>query len=116
MKKFCLILLNILPFVVYVAFKKYGANVSYYMIIPWFITTVVNTVFSKSKKELLVYNSILLLSSALGIFFNGQCTCYDSIGEAIMYLEMIIAAIIILVLTAVELLIKHFYEKRKQRK
>lgn len=119
LKKFAVILLNILPFAVFVSLYKFGGNVGLFMPLPQLLITVVNTVYAGSKKELLLYNGILLVSSVAGIYVNGQLyfkyICYDMEGVAVMEVEMLAAVVFIIIFTVNEFLIRYFYEREKNR-
>lgn len=110
-----IILLNILPCVVFVGLYRCGAMVGLQMPIPQLLITIKNATFAKSKKEFLVYNCILLVSSVAGIYANGQLyfkyICYDVVGEAIMVVGIFAAIVLIIVYTAIEML--YFFRKKK---
>lgn len=116
--KLCLILLNLLPLAIFAGFYRYGANVSFYMLPVLALLTVINVFLAASKEEFLIYNIVLLLSSALGVFASGQLyfkyVYYDSEGEAVMGLEMLAAVILIFVLTVIEFLFRALYDRRKR--
>lgn len=86
------------------------------------ILSVVNLCFSKSKKELVIYNLILLIFSAIGINIQGRLYFHSLPDKQIWYnLEgsltyQIITYIQIIVSTLVmgiEILIKNFQIKKK---
>lgn len=118
-KKFGIILLNILPFAVFVSLYKFGGNVGLFMPLPQLLITVVNTVYAGSKKELLLYNGILLISSAAGIYVDGQLYFkyinFDVEGAAVMEVEMLAAAVLIIIFTVIEFLIRYFHEREENR-
>ena len=115
-RKYCVILLNVLPFAVFVSLYQFGGNVGLWMPFPQLFITVINTRYAGAKKELFIYNGILLLSSVAGIFVNGQLyfkyICYDVEGVMVVEAEMLAAVILILIYTAVEFLIRYFYDKK----
>lgn len=114
-KRLRIILLNILPCVIIVGLYRLGGMISLQMPMPLLVITVINAIFAKSKKEFLIYNGILLVSSVAGIYANGQLyfkyICYDVVGEAIMVVEIFAAIVLILIYTAIEML--YFYSKKK---
>lgn len=116
LRKFSIILLNILPFAVFASLYRYGANVGLCMLLPQLFITIINTIFAKSKKDFLVYNGILLISSVAGIFVNSQLyfkyICYDTEGVAVMKFEIFVAIVLILIFTAIELLIRYFQNNK----
>ncbi len=116
-RKVCIILVNILPFAVFVSLYQYGGNVGLCMPLPQFLITVVNTIYAGTKKELLMYNGILLISSAAGIFANGQLyfryICYDDEGVMVMMAEIMAAVVLISIFTAVEFLIRYLHDKKR---
>lgn len=117
LRKFCIILFNILPFAVFVSLYKYGGNVGLCMPLPQLLVTIINAIFAKSKKEFLVYNGILLISSVAGIFVNSQLyfkyICYDTEGVLVMEYEIFVAIVLILIFTAIEFLIRYFHDKKR---
>lgn len=117
-RKLCLMLLNILPLAIFAGFYRYGGNVCFYMLPVLALLTVINVFLSPSKEEFLTYNVVLLLSSILGIFANGQLyfkyVCYDSVGEMVLGVELLAVVILIAVLTVIELLLKAIYDKKKR--
>lgn len=116
LRKFSIILLNILPFAIFASLYRYGANVGLCMPFPQLLITILNTIFAKSKKEFLVYNSILLISSVAGILVNSQLyfkyICYDIEGVLVMKFEIFVAIVLILIFTAIEFLIRYFHDKK----
>lgn len=114
---FCIILLNILPCAVYVNLYSYGATVSLYMPFIQLCITILNTIFAKSKKEFLMYNGILLISSVAGIFVNSQLYFkyirYDIEGVLVMKAEILVAILLVLIFTVIEFLIKYFNDKKR---
>ncbi len=118
MKKLSLFILNILLIIPFILFYENGGMVAIFMLPIWFIMTVINTACSKKIKEILLYNGILMLFATVGIFVCGQLyfkyVFWDSMGEAGIFLEMIIEVINIIVLTVFECLIK--YNDKKPEK
>lgn len=118
LKKFGIILLNILPFAVFINLYKYGANVGMYMLLPQLLITIINTIFSKLKRKFLLYNCILLISSVAGISINSQLyfkyICYDTEGVAVAKFEIFVAIVLILIFTIIEFLIKYFRDKKRR--
>lgn len=117
LRRFCLILLNILPCAVFVSLYKYGAIVSLYMPFMQLWITIINTIFAKSKKGFLMYNGILLISSVAGILGNSQLYFkyirYDIEGVLVMRAEILVAILLILIITVIEFLIRYFNDKKK---
>ncbi len=117
LRRICIILLNIFPCVLFVSLYRYGANVGISMPFPQLLITMINTFYAKSKKELLMYNGILLISSIIGIFVNSQLyfkyICYDAGGVMVMKLEILVASLLILIITAIEFLIRLFHDKKR---
>lgn len=118
MKKIILTILNILLMIPFLIFFRRGANVAIYMLPIWGIMTIVNTICAQNIRQLILYNVCLSVFATIGIFINGQLYFkyihWDSVGEAIIQLEMIVEVIYIAILTGVESLIKYFtVNKRK---
>ena len=117
-RKLCLMLLNILPLAIFAGFYRYGGNVCFYMLPVLALLSVINVFLSPSKEEFLAYNVVLLLFSILGLFVNGQLyfkyIYYDAEGEIVLGVELLAVAILITVLTAIELLLKAIYDKKKR--
>ena len=116
MKKIVLIILNALLIIPFFIFFRRGGNVAIFMLPVWFVMTIVNTVFAKDIKQLLVYNGYLSLFASTGIFICGQLyfkyVYWDSIGEAIIVLEIIVAVIYIAILSGIESLVRHLINKK----
>ncbi len=97
MKKFLSILVNTAAIVPFVVFYRFGGNVSIYMIPVIFILSLANIFLSKSKKDFLIKNLFLGISNVLGILINGilylEFVYYDSLGEAVIAGEILIAII-----------------------
>lgn len=119
MKKAVLIIINILLIAPFIIWFRRGSNVAFYMLPVWLIMTVLNTAFSKSVKEIVLYNGILAIFAIIGSFVNGQLyfkyVCWDSIGEYINLLEMIIEALYITLITGIECFVKHLIIKHKEK-
>lgn len=111
MRKALMIFLNILLIVPFFVFYRKGAMVTVYMWYVWFAMTVANAFFSKSVKELIMYNVFLLVFATIGIFVGGQLyfkyVYWDEMGESIVILEMIFEIFYIIALTVVESIAKH---------
>ena len=109
-KKVVLLIINALLVIPFIVFYRFGGHVAIHMLPIWFIMSVVNAVFSKSTKELLVYNAIMLLSAVVGIFACSQLyfkhVYWDTAGEAVMIAEMMIGSIYIAALTGIACLVK----------
>ena len=116
MKKTILIILNALLIIPFFIFFKRGGNVAISMLPAWFIMSIINTVFSKDIKQLLVYNGCLSLFASIGIFVCGQLyfkyVYWDSIGEAIIVLEIMVEVIYIAILSGIESLVKYLISKK----
>ena len=116
MKKIVLIILNALLILPFLIFFRRGGNVAIYMLPVWLIMSVINTIIAKDIKQLLLYNGCLSLFATIGIFVCGQLyfkyVCWDSIGESIVALEIIVEIIYIAVLSAVESYIKYLINKK----
>lgn len=97
----------------------FGAMISLCMPLPQLLITVINTIYAGSKKQLLLYNGILLVSSVAGIFVNSQLyfkyICYDADGVMVMWAELSAAVVLIVIYTAVEFLIRCFYDRKRVR-
>ena len=117
MKKPVIIILNTLLIIPFFIFFRWGGNVTIFMLPVWFIMSIINTVFSKDIKQLLVYNGYLSLFASIGIFVCGQLyfkyVHWDSIGESIVVLEVIVEVIYIAILSGIESLVKHLIIRRK---
>ena len=117
MKKTVLIILNALLIIPFFIFFRQGGNVAIFMLPVWFIMSIINSVFSKDIKQLLVYNGCLSLFASIGIFICGQLyfkyVYWDSIGESIVVLEVIVEVIYIAILSGIESLVKHLIIRRK---
>ena len=116
MKKTVLIILNALLIIPFFVFFRRGGNVTIFMLPVWFIMSIINSVFSKNIKQLLVYNGCLSLFASIGIFICGQLyfkyVYWDSIGESIVLLEIIVEVIYIAILSCIESLVKHLIIRR----
>ena len=116
MKKTVLIILNTLLIIPFFVFFRRGGNVAISMLAAWFIMSIINTVFSKDIKQLLIYNGCLSLFASIGIFVCGQLyfkyVYWDSIGEAIIVLEIIVEVIYIAILSGIKSLIKYLITKK----
>ena len=124
MKNIFLIIFNIAVIIPCLFFGHIGTEFSLLYLLLIFIISVVNLCFSKSKKELVIYNLILLISSAIGINIQGQFyfqsladkqIWYDLEGsltyQITTYIQIIISAFVM----AIEILIKHFQIKKKKQ-
>ena len=120
MKKTILIVLNILLMMPFFIFYRRGANVAIYMLPIWGIMTIVNTICAPNIRQLILCNVSLAVFTTIGIFINGQLYFkyihWDSVGEAIIQLEMIVEVIYIAILTGIEILIKYYAVKKKSLK
>ncbi len=116
MKKTVIIILNTLLIIPFFIFFRWGGNVAIFMLPVWFIMSIINTVFSKDIKQLLVYNGYLSLFASIGIFVCGQLyfkyVYWDSVGEAVIALEIIVEVIYIAILSGIESLVKHLINKK----
>jgi hypothetical protein len=116
MKKPGIIILNTLLIIPFFIFFRWGGNVAIFMLPVWFIMSIINTVFSKDIKQLLVYNGYLSLFASIGIFVCGQLyfkyVYWDSVGEAVIALEIIVEVIYIAILSGIESLVKHLISKK----
>ena len=116
MNKTVITILNTLLIVPFFIFFRLGGGVAIFMLPVWFVVSIINTVFSKDIKQLLVYNGYLSLFASIGIFICGQLyfkyVCWDSIGEAIIVLEIIIEVVYIAILSSVESLVKYLISKK----
>lgn len=116
MRKNSLLIINAALIAPFLIFFKLGGSVAAYMLTVWLIMSVINTVFSKNIKQLILYNGSLMLFGALGILICGQLyfhfVTFDSLGETILYIELIAEIIFISVLTVIEALIKYFVGKK----
>ena len=116
MKKTVLIILNALLIIPFFVFFRRGGNVAIFMLPVWFIMSIINSVFSKDIKQLLVYNGCLSLFASIGIFVCGQLyfkyVCWDSVGEAVIALEIMVEVIYIAILSGIESLVKHLINKK----
>ena len=117
MKKYLIIGINLIILVIYVAFFRFCGNVSMYLIPVLFVISVLNCILADSKKTFLTYNIFLIIITIIGILVNStlyfRYVCYDSVGEAILWLEIFVAVVYIGLLTAVEFCIKHYLDKQK---
>ncbi len=103
-RKFWLtVVLNYLPLLFWCIFYSKGANISIAMIPLLGAIALVNYYNSHKIKNILFFNSNLTLSTFLGIYFNSQLYFkfinYDTLGEAIRDLQLIVGFIYILILT-----------------
>ena len=116
MKKTVLIILNTLLIIPFLIFFRRGGNVAIFMLPIWFVMSIINTIFAKDIKQLLIYNGYLSLFAMIGIFVCGQLyfkfVYWDSIGESIIALEIIIEVIYIAILSGIESLIKYLISKK----
>ena len=116
MKKTVIIILNTLLIIPFFIFFRWGGNVAILMLPAWFIMSIINTVFSKDIKQLLVYNGYLSLFASIGIFVCGQLyfkyVCWDSVGEAVIALEIMVEVNYIAILSGIESLVKHLINKK----
>ena len=97
-RKFWLtVALNYLPLLFWCVFYSKGANVSIAMIPLLGAIALVNYCNSDKIRNFLFFNSNLMLSTFLGIYFNFQLyfkfISYDTLGEAIRDLQLIIGFI-----------------------
>ena len=116
MKKTVIIILNALLIIPFFIFFRCGGNVAIFMLPAWFIMSIINTIFSKDIKQLLVYNGYLSLFASIGIFACGllyfEYVYWDSIGEAIIVLEIIVEVVYIAILSGIESLVKYLISKK----
>lgn len=98
-----------------VLFRK-GANVAIFMLPVWLVMTVVNTIFAKNIRQLILYNVCLSVFATIGIFICGQLyfeyVYWDSMGEAVIQLEMIVE-VILAILTGVEGFVKYLQNREE---
>ena len=118
MKKIVLILLNVLLIIPFLVLFRKGANVAIFMLPVWLVMTVVNTIFAKNIRQLILYNVCLSVFATIGIFICGQLyfeyVYWDSMGEAVIQLEMVVEVIYIAILTGVEGLVKYLQNRRRK--
>ena len=115
MKKYILIILNVLLVIPFLIWFERGGNVAISMIPVWLVMSIINMIFSENIKQIVLYNGCMALFAIIGIFVCGQLyfkyVSWDSMGEAVVMLEIIIGFIYIALLTLFECLIKHFRKK-----
>ena len=118
MKKIILILLNVLLIIPFLVLFRKGGTVAIFMLPVWLVMTVVNTIFAKNIRQLILYNVCLSFFAAIGIFICGQLyfeyIYWDSMGEAVIQLEMIVEVIYIAILTGVESFIKYLQNRGRK--
>lgn len=118
-RKYCVILLNVIPFAVFAGLYQFGGNVGLWMPFPQLLITVINTRYAGAKKEIFIYNGILLISSVAGIFVNSQLyfkyICYDVEGVMVMLAEILAAVIVIIIFTTIEFMIRYVYDKMRDK-
>ena len=119
MKKIVLIILNALLVIPFVIFFRRGAYVAIYMLPVWFVMTVINIIFSKDIKEILLYNGTLTAFAIIGIFATGQLyfkyVYWDTAGEMVITTEIMIGIIYIACLTGIECLVQYLIGKCKRK-
>ncbi len=117
-RKSFLIILNILLIAPFIILYRRGAFIAISMVPVWFVMSVINTIFSKSVKEIVVYNGLLALTASIGILICGllyfEFVCWDTEGELLLLYEIGFEILYIAMLTDVECFIKKLVLKRKK--
>ncbi len=118
MKKIILTILNALLIIPFLVLFRKGGNVAIFMLPIWLVMTMINTKFAPNIRQLIWYNVCLTIFATIGIYICGQLyfkyVYWDSMGEAVVQLEMIVEVIYIAILTGIESRIK--YIENKERK
>ena len=122
MKNKILIILNIAVIIPCLFLGSIGTKFSLSYLLLILIFSVVNFCFSKSKKELVIYNLILLIISVIGINIQGQLYFHSLTDKQIWYnlegsityqIITLIQVIISILVMGMEILIKDFQIKKK---
>lgn len=115
-RKILLTILNVLPLAIFIIFFRHGGNVAIYMLPVWIAITILNFILTKTSKELICYNGVLGLFSAVGILIDGMLyfkyVCSDSVGKSVMIFEIIVVLIYITIITGIE----YCFKKVKNQK
>ena len=115
MKKIVLTILNALLIIPFLVLFRKGGNVAIFMLPIWLVMTIINTKFAQNIRQLILYNACLAIFATIGIFICGQLyfkyVYWDSMGEAVVQLEMIVEVIYIAILTGIESRIKYIENK-----
>ena len=118
MKRMLVLALNILSIAPFIVLFKLGGNVAIFMLIIWPIIMFINYSCAKSIKGLIGYNCCLAVFSAVGIYICGQLyfkyVQWDSIGEAIVQIEIIVELIYIATITVIECIINKYLDKKSK--
>ncbi len=117
MKKVLSILINVMAIVPFIVFYRFGGNVAIYMIPVILILSLINVFLSETKKDFLIKNLFLGISNVLGILIDCLLyfifICHDSVGEAVLALEIFIAIIYVALLSVIGYIIKGLILKFK---
>ncbi len=122
MKNKILIIFNIAVIIPCLFLGSIGTKFSLSYLLLILIFSVVNFCFSKSKKELVIYNLILLIISVIGINIQGQLYFHSLTDKQIWYnlegsityqIITLIQVIISILVMGMEILIKDFQIKKK---
>ena len=110
MKK-SLIMVSLFVSIFFVSLYKYGVLVDVFIMPLQLLISVAFTIFSNNKREIILYNILLMVFTLMGIFINSYLylhnVCYDYEGYLVMWLELLIAIVYIGTLLCIELLIKN---------
>ena len=119
MRKGCIIatqsLLNTLPFVICVMLFSHGANSSFWVIVFSPFIVAVNYFTTKEKKDLCIWNVLLLFSVTSGVSANGLLyfnhIYYDAEGLVILLYLTALAAIVVILSSTIAVVIRAFRKK-----
>ena len=118
MKKIVLTILNALLIIPFLVLFRKGGNVAIFMLPVWLIMTMINTKFAQNIRQLILYNVFLTIFATIGTYICGKLyfkyVYWDSMGEAVVQLEMIVEVIYIAILTGIESRIKYIESKERE--